>query len=107
MITFLLVASVLIFSLAYTLRIFERPYYTFNLSDEDRQFYPFHLLSSSVYFTLITMSSVGYGDIVVCTYIGRFIVMIIVIVGAFLLSLMVTLTTSWLNMDEHNFKAVD
>jgi len=53
------------------------------------------------------MSSVGYGDIIVCTYIGRFIVMVIVVVGAFLLSLMVTLTTSWLNMDEHTFKAVD
>lgn len=107
MITFLSIASTLIVSLAYTLRIFEKPYYTFNLSDPDRQFYPFHYLSSSVYYTVITMSSVGYGDIIACSSIGRLIVTVIVVVGAFLLSLMVTLTTSWLNMDEQSIEAVD
>ena len=91
------------------MRIFERPYYAFNMyfGGEHIEFYNFRYISSALYYVIITMSSVGYGDIIACTPIGRFLAMTSVVVGAFLLSLMVTLTTSWFNIDDQSVGAVD
>lgn len=88
------------------MRIFERPYYAFNLDVSDVKFYNFDSLSSSLWYTIVTMSGVGYGDMIATTPIGRFISICCVILGAFLLSLMVAITTAWFRMDSLQMDAI-
>ena len=102
-----MLACILIFSFASIIRIFERPYYTFNFTDQGLTFYNFDYLSSSLWFTIITMTSVGYGGIIASTQLGRFATLISTIVGAFLLSLLVAIITEWFAMEERQEKAID
>ena len=90
---------------AYMIRIFERPYYwyTFNEADgpnSDLRFYDFDSISSSIWFTIITMSSVGYVNIIASTPVGRAITLCAVIYGAFILSLTVGVTTALFNLED-------
>lgn len=99
--TYLVIATTLILSLAYTLRIFERPYYAFNFTEASEiHFMNFQYFSSSLWYVIVTMSSVGYGDMIASTPIGRCIAITSIIVGAVLLATMVSLITGWLNMEE-------
>lgn len=82
------------------MRIFERPYFTFNFVDEGVTFYTFESLSSTIWFVIITMTSVGYGGIIATTPLGRFVTLVITVVGAFLLSLLVAIITDWFIMEE-------
>ena len=98
--TFNMLACILIFSFASVIRIFERPYYTFNFTDQGLTFYNFDYLSSALWFTIITMTSVGYGGIIASTQLGRFATLVSTVVGAFLLSLLVAIITEWFAMEE-------
>lgn len=49
---------------------------------------------------IITMTSVGYGDLVAVTPIGRSITLCSTFIGALYLSLMVALVTNWLALEE-------
>lgn len=69
--------------------IFERPYYTFNQGDFT--LHNFGSFYSAVWVCVITMSSVGYGNLIATTTLGRFVTMVAILVGACLLSLLVTL----------------
>ena len=63
-------------------------------------------MSSTLWFTIITMTSVGYGGIIASTPIGRSITICSTIVGAFLLSLLVAIITDWFVMEERQTKAI-
>ena len=107
--TFCILSTILILCLSYLIRIFERPYFAFNFEDQDHnrlEFYTFKSLSSTLWFTIITMSSVGYGGIIASTPIGRGVTVISIIVGAFLLSLLVAIITDWFVMEEHMSDAI-
>ena len=104
--TFFVIACVLIFGLSYCIRIFERPYFTFNFVDSDVTFYNFQDLPSTMWFTIITMTSVGYGGIISTTPIGRGITLVVAISGAFLLSLLVAIITNWFEMEEQKTEAI-
>lgn len=104
--TFALMACVLIFSLSYTTRIFERPYYQYCFYDQGVSFLAFETLGSSLWYTIITMTSVGYGNIIATTPLGRFVTIITAFVGAFLLSLLVAIITEWFNMEERQTEAI-
>lgn len=72
-----------IFILSYILRIFERPYYdAVGLKDYDEYF-------NSVWCIVITMTTVGFGDILAFSYFGRVVIMITAFWGAFLISLVI------------------
>ena len=88
------------------IRIFERPYYTFNFWEEDLTFYNFDYFSSSLWFVIITMSSVGYGGVIASTPVGRGITLFTTLVGAFLLSLLVAIITDWFIMSERKAEAI-
>jgi len=106
--TYFLMASVLILSLSYAIRIFERPYFHFNFIDQEGQtFYNFQSLFSTMWFVIITMTSVGYGNIIATTPIGRFFALVTAIVGAFLNSLLVAILTSWFIMEERQANAIN
>ena len=49
---------------------------------------------------IITMTSVGYGDIVAVTPVGRVVTLIATILGALYLAMMVALITEWLILEE-------
>ena len=105
--TYIAIAAIMIYCLAFAIRIFERPYFTFNFVDAGVIFYNFEYLTSILWYTIITMTTVGYGNIYATTPIGRFFAIVAVIVGAFLLSLMVAIITSWFNMDEKRTVAIN
>ena len=99
-------SAMCIFWLSYETRIFERPYYSFNFGGDVILFKTFESLVSSMWFTIITMTSVGYGGIIASTPIGRFFAIVSALVGAFLLSLLVAIITDWFIMVENQQSAI-
>ena len=80
-----LIIFVLCFS--FTIRVFER--------DIQKDF---NLFWNSIYYVLITMTTVGYGDISAKTNEGRTIAMVSCIVGVFLISMMIISVNKILSM---------
>jgi voltage-gated potassium channel len=76
-----------VFFFAYNIRIFELPY--FRLENDESIKNVFDSYFNSIYFAIITITTVGYGDIPVCTYPGRLIVIFLAVWGSFMMSLMV------------------
>ena len=95
-------ASIMLLSLAYSIRIFERPYFTFNFqaNDPPLKFKNFEYFSSSLWYCIITMSSVGYGGYTASTPVGRILTILTALVGAFLLSILVAIITDWFIMED-------
>lgn len=83
---------------AYIIRIWERPYFELAF---DPSYYEFKSFSSSVWYTIISMTSVGYGNIVASTHIGRACAVVTIINGAFLLALLVGLIIDWFKLDSN------
>jgi voltage-gated potassium channel Kch len=55
---------------------------------------------NAIWLTIITMTTVGYGDFYPRTIFGRVIDVILVVWGTFIVSLMVVVLTNTLNMDQ-------
>ena len=105
------IASIFIFAL--TLRIAEREVPTilaelnaatpgrFDATSNDISDF-----SNAVWLTIITMTTVGYGDYYPRTTFGRIIDVILVVWGTFIVSLMVVVLTNTLNMDQSEKRAL-
>ena len=91
-------AAFTVIALSFLIRIFERPYYAQNFAID--KFLYFDSLGSSVWYIIITMTSVGYGDVVAVTPVGRWITIFAALFGAFYLSLMVALVMDSLILQE-------
>lgn len=78
------VTAVLTFG--FIVRVWERPYFEFTLSEP---FYDFKYMGSSVWYVLIGMTTVGYGNIVASTPYGRAFIILAILVGSFLLATLV------------------
>lgn len=89
--------SLMIFVLgfSFSIRVFER-----GIQKE------FAIFWNSIYYTLITMTTVGYGDIVAKTNEGRTIAMIACIVGVFLISMMIISVNKMLTMSSTELNAL-
>lgn len=83
--------------LAYILRVFELPYEQ-NAKIDSVQLRDF---GSAIWLSVITMTTVGYGDICPKTTGGRFTAMFIAIWGSFVISLLILVTA---NIFEFNHK---
>lgn len=68
----------------------------------DGKFYPYQIESfdNAIWLTIISMTTVGYGDFYPRTLIGRLIDVVLVIWGTFIVSIMVVALTNTLNMDQ-------
>jgi hypothetical protein len=88
---------VLIFS--YLLRIFEAPYYR-SLPESDSDFRKFDEFFTSMWLCIITLSTVGYGDVSAVTFEGKCVSIGIAISGAFLMALVVTIVTSQVEINQ-------
>lgn len=87
----LFVMFVLFYS--YLIRIFESPYYR-SLPSDDPNYQKFDSLGSSLWLCIITLTTVGYGDVYAVTPEGKIISACIAVSGAFLMALVVTIVTS-------------
>lgn len=83
-----------VLTFGFIVRVWERPYFEFALSEP---FYDFRYLGSSVWYVLMGMTTVGYGNIVASTPKGRLFIMFAILVGSFLLA---TLVGILLNLKE-------
>lgn len=61
---------------------------------------------NALWLTIITMTTVGYGDYYPRTIFGRIIDVILVVWGTFIVSLMVVVLTNTLNMDQSEKRAL-
>ena len=85
-VTVLTTVFLFIIIVAYVLRVIERPFQNVENIQE------FSFLNSA-YFTVITMCTVGYGDLYPRTWIGKIMCMLIAIAGTFVMSLFIV--TLW------------
>jgi potassium intermediate/small conductance calcium-activated channel subfamily N protein 2 len=62
--------------------------------------------ANALWLTIITMTTVGYGDFYPRTTFGRIIDVVLVVWGTFIVSLMVVVLTNTLNMDQSERRAL-
>lgn len=63
-------------------------------------------ISNSIWLTVITLTTVGYGDISPKTAIGRSLVIILVLWGGFIVSIMVAVLNNIFEMDQRELKVL-
>ena len=88
--------------LSYVLRIFEIPFYRANetVNNEMDDYF------SSVWLTIITLTTVGYGDISPKTKAGKITIVVIAIFGTFLISLVVLAVAQIFDLSQNQKKAL-
>ena len=89
-----------VFCFSYIIRIFERPYFYQMDSLE------FSGIGSSVWFVIISMTTVGYGGIFPSTVPGRALTIIAVLVGAVILSVLISVIDKSLNLQDNEKEAL-
>lgn len=82
---------------AYILRIYEMQYFR-NLPEDDPNFCQMESVYQSVWLVIVTLTTVGYGDIFACTLPGRVVTLIIALSGSLLMALTVTTVTQQLDL---------
>jgi voltage-gated potassium channel len=90
--TVFIIFSTTIAVFGYILRIFELPY--FRLENNPDVFRSMDRYFNSIYLTVITMTTTGYGDISPSTTPGRITAMVIALFGTFLISIVVVTVSS-------------
>ena len=76
--------------------IWERPYYQFT---QETRFYQFNDLVSSSWYTVVTMSSVGYGWQIASTPVGRFFGIVAAFLGVYITGVVVGVQRQFLQLD--------
>jgi hypothetical protein len=74
------------------LRIYELPFYQ-RLPQSDVLYLHFDSYFNAIWLVVITVTTVGYGDVFACTLPGRIITCFIAIGGAFLMAIVVTVVS--------------
>jgi hypothetical protein len=90
---FLIFLSITFFSLL--LMIYERPYWTQDLGTNYMQFSSF---SAAAWYAIITMTTVGYGDVVASTSMGRFVAIMTIMAGAYIMSIVIAVQSSFFEL---------
>jgi hypothetical protein len=79
---------------AFTIRIFERPYW------HQSGLLSFNDIGSAIWVTIISMTTVGYGNMYPVTVPGRSIMIVAVLYGAFLLALLIEVIAIGVALEE-------
>jgi len=85
-----------VFIFAYLIRIFEMPYFRASKPGDP----VFDSFFNAIWFTVITLTTIGYGDISPGTQPGMLLTILLAFWGALLLSLLVVTVSSIFNLDE-------
>jgi len=87
--------------------IWERPYYTFTVSNGTPMVSKeFSTILNSMWYTVVTMTTVGFGDVVARTPVGRFITIGIIFAGAYLTALSIAVQANLLSLKESGKEAM-
>lgn len=73
------------------------PYYR-QLPKDDSNYRELDGIASSMWLVIITLTTVGYGDIYPCTFPGRCVTIIIALSGSLLMALVVTIVTAQMEL---------
>lgn len=85
-----------VFIFAYVIRIFEMPFFRANSPDDP----VFDSFFNAIWFTVITLTTIGYGDISPGTQPGMLLTILLAFWGSILLSLLVVTVSSIFNLDQ-------
>ena len=99
--TILFTPLVSVFMLAYQLRIFEVPYYQAVGQLEFNSYF------SAWYNIVITMTTVGFGDIYPGTYLGKSLILVTAAWGTFLMGLLITAVGSIFRLNDNESKSLN
>lgn len=80
------------------IRVFERPYV--DIWGQDFAYYP-----NVVWFTYVTMTTIGYGDYVTATQLGRLVAILIGVWGLFVFSMMIYIIDNTFQMSKSQTKS--
>jgi len=91
--------------------IWERPYYSVTVASPGETPVPipnleFSTIPNSMWYTLTTMTTVGYGDVVARTPVGRFIAIGMFFSGAYLTALLIAVQSNLLSLKESGKSAI-
>lgn len=89
---------------AYIIRVWERPYFELLF---DPPYYTFSGMSNAIWYTIISMTSVGYGDMVASTHMGRACAVFTIVNGALLLALLVGIVLDWFQLRDHQIETIN
>lgn len=87
-------ASIILF--AYAIQLCERPLFR----SHPKNAINLENFGNAIWFTMITMTTVGFGDYYPITPFGRLIILFVVVWGIFIVSIMVVVVTHTLQMDK-------
>lgn len=85
-IIFLFFGASMLFS--YIIRIFERPFYR-AVGPADVNYRQLDALFNANYWIIVTMTTVGYGDIIPGTWMGRLTIIIATLTGSFIMAIFI------------------
>ena len=102
--TIVLTCVISVMSLAYVLRLYEREYY--RQLDEDHSNLLFESYITAIWCVVITMTTVGYGDVFAVSTFGRIVSIINALWGAFIISLLVTSIGKIFELSDNQKQAV-
>jgi len=89
-----------VFCMSYVIRIFERPYY-YEMGTLE-----FGTIGSSVWFVIISMTTVGYGGMFPSTVPGRACTIVAVLIGAVILSVLISVIDKSLTLEDKQKEAL-
>lgn len=92
----------IVFVLAYIIRIFELPFYINEVEDLEG----LDKFFNAVWFIIVTITTVGYGDIYPHTVYGKIVAIFAALQGALLISLFVLASSKLVDLTEHQEKAL-
>ena len=86
----------MVFTLAYIVRVFELPYYIGNVENLEG----LESFFNAIWFIVVTITTVGYGDIYPHTVYGKCVAMIAALLGALLISFFVLSSSKLVDLTE-------
>jgi len=91
--------------------IWERPYYSYTVASPNGDAVPipnleFSTIPNSMWYTLITMTTVGYGDVVARTPVGKTIAIGMIFAGAYLTALLIAVQSNLLSLKDSGKSAI-
>ena len=94
--TVVTIFTFMVFTLAYIVRVFELPYYIGNVENIEG----LESFFNAIWFIVVTITTVGYGDIYPHTVYGKCVAMIAALLGALLISFFVLSSSKLVDLTE-------
>lgn len=98
--------TIIIFIFAYAMRIIESPVWAV-AADYRASLFDFRQIENNVWWSFVTITSIGYGDYIPRTILGRAIAVIAALAGVLFISLLILAMTKKFTPNEKEMKVID